>query len=148
MINYSGVASEYLKPIAEDTNDVVTPAAKRALEGLIAYINGLKSIGKVAELHPSERERQLEWQRHSDSLAVAFRNARKNSIMASLMSESVMLYGSRAVTWVVDPVETPRRIETPLASIGHSFEMPRIDTIDPVGLQLMLINFRSEKPPA
>ena len=118
LINYSGVASEYLKPITEDTNDVVTPAAKRALEGLTNYINGLKSIGEVAELHPSERERQLEWQRHSDSLAVAFRNARKNSIMASLMSESVMLYGSRAVTWVVNAVETPRRIETPLASIG------------------------------
>lgn len=147
LMNYSGVASDYLKPVADDPADRAAPAAQRALDGLAAYIDGLKSIGNVRELHPSERERQLEWERHSDSMNEAMREARKQSIFAQIASESLMLYGNRAITWVDHPTEPPRRIETKLASIGTSFEMPRVDIVDPLGLQLMLLHFRAEMPP-
>ncbi|NMN07512.1 MULTISPECIES: hypothetical protein [unclassified Novosphingobium] len=147
LMNYSGVASDYLKPVADQPADPAAPAAQRALDGLAAYIDGLKSIGKVRELHPSERERQLEWERHSDSMNEAMRAARKQSIFGQIASDSLMLYGNRAITWVDHPTEPPRRIETKLASIDTSFEMPRIDIVDPLGLQLMLLHFRAERPP-
>jgi hypothetical protein len=147
MFNYSSLGEGYLKNIASDHADPAQPHAERALARLGAYLDGLKLIGRVPELHPSERERTLEWQRHSDSMAEAHRQARCNSILASIVTESVLLYGTRSVSWVPDLGAEPRRIETPLATISHSFEIPRVDIVDPMGLQLMLIGFRSEKRP-
>lgn len=148
LMNYSGVASEYLKPVTNDTSDPAAPAVDRALKGLDAYIDGLSSIGTVRELQPSERERQLEWERHTDSMNNAMRAARRKSIFAQIATESMMLYGNRAVSWIDHPNEAPRRMETKLGTIGSSFEMPRVDIVDPLGLQMMLLHFRAESPPS
>lgn len=120
---------------------------QRALAGQQTYLEGLSSIGKVPELHPSERERQLEWQRHSESMAEARQAARKKSIFAQIGTESLILYGTRAVSWFKDHTDERRRIETPMKSISHSFEMPRVEIVDPMGLQMMLLHFRREDRP-
>jgi len=145
--NYAGVARDHLVSVADDAKDPIAPVARRALDAQDAYLEGLKAPGRVPELHPSEHERQLEWERHTDSMSDAMRKARKNSIVAQIATESIMLYGNRAVSWVDLPGEKPRRIETELGSVGASFEMPRVDIVDPIGLQLMLLTFRSEEPP-
>lgn len=147
LINYSGIADDYLKPISEDDTDPAHTAVHRALAGQEAYLEGLSLIGIVRELHPSERERQLELQRHSDSMAEAWRTARKKSIFAQIATESLILYGTRAVSWFRDHTEEQRRIETPMGSISHSFEMPRVEIVDPMGLQMMLLHFRGEDRP-
>lgn len=144
LINYGGIADDYLKPISEDGGDHAQAAVQRALAGREAYLEGLSSIGMVPELHPSERERQLEWQRHSDNMAEAWRAARKKSIFAQIATESLILYGTRAVSWFKDQTDEPRRIETPMGTISHSFEMPRVEIVDPMGLQMMLLHFRGE----
>ncbi|MCP1469678.1 hypothetical protein J3E64_001360 [Sphingobium sp. OAS761] len=149
LINYAGIAETYLKPIAQDRNDPASGAVQRALEGQEAYLEGLRSVGNVPELHPSERERRLEWQRHADSMAEAYRAARQKSVLASIATESLILYGTRAVSWFEDRgTDDRRRIETPMASISHSFEMPRVDIVDPGGLQMMLLHFRGEPRPS
>lgn len=148
LINYAGITDDYLKPIVEDEGDPARVAVQRALAGQDAYLKGLRSMGRVPELHPSERERRLEWQRHSDGMAEAWRAARKKSIFASIATESLLLYGTRAVSWFEDHTQERRRIETPMGSISHSFEMPRVDIVDPLGLQLMLLHFRAERRPA
>lgn len=148
LFNYSSMGASYLNDIAADHADPAQPHVKSALARLETYLDGLKSIGRVPELHPSERERTIEWQRHADSMSEVHREARRKSIFASIVSESVLLYGTRSVSWVPDPATEPRRLETPLATISHSFELPRVDIIDSMGLQLMLMRFRSEKRPA
>lgn len=147
LINYAGITDDYLKPISKDGGDPAQAAVQRALAGQEAYLEGLSSIGKVPELHPSERERQLEWQRHADNMAEAWQAARKKSIFASIATESLILYGTRAVSWFKDHADEQRRIETPMGSISHSFEMPRIEIVDPMGLQMMLLHFRGEDRP-
>ena len=147
LINYGGIADDYLKPISKDDTDPAQAAVQRALAGQETYLEGLSSIGIVPELHPSERERQLEWQRHSDSMAEAWRAARKKSIFAQIATESLILYGTRAVSWFRDHTDEQRRIETPMGSISHSFEMPRVEIVDPMGLQMMLLHFRGEDRP-
>jgi hypothetical protein len=74
----------------------------------------------------------------------AMRKARKKSIFAQIATESVILYGKRVVSWIKSPGDEPRRIETEMGSISTSVEVPRIDIVDPVGLQLMLFSFRAE----
>lgn len=148
LYNYSGVGEGYLKEVAADGADPAQPHVERALARLETYLDGLRSVGPVPELHPSERERTIEFQRYADGMAEAHRMARKKSIFASIVTESVLLCGTRSVSWVPDPASEPHRIETPLATISHSFEVPRVDIVDPMGLQLMLISFRSEERPA
>lgn len=148
LLNYSGVAADELKKIADDTGDPASGFAQQALDKLDAYLNRLRSIGDVAELHPSDRERQIEQQRHADAMAEAYRNARKDSLLSLIATESVMLYGTSSVSWFRDGSSPPKRNEMALTSIGHSFEVPRVDTIDPVGLQRMLVEFRREVRPS
>ncbi|MBR8060224.1 hypothetical protein [Burkholderia dolosa] len=145
--NYAGVARDHLVSVADDPEDPAASAARRALDAQDAYLDGLNSPGRVLELHPSEHERQLEWERHADSMSDAIRKARKDSIISKIVTESVMLYGNSAVSWIDLPGGKPRRIETKLGSVGTSFEMPRVDIVDPIGLQLMLLTFRSEESP-
>lgn len=147
LTNYTRIVNDYLKPISEDSTDPAHTAVQRALEGQQAYLENLSLIGKVPELRPSEREQQLEWQRRSDSMAEAWRAARKKSIIAQIASESLILYGTRAVSWFKDHADERQRIETPIKSFSHSFEMPRVDIVDPVGLEIMLLNFRREDRP-
>jgi hypothetical protein len=147
LMNYGGIAEDYLKPVAANDSDPAQRAVQRALDGQAAYIAGLRSAGNVSELHPSAHERQLEWQRHSDQMSEAMRAARKKSILASLATESIVLYGASAVSWFKDHTDERRRIETPMASIGHSIEIPRVDIVDPIGLQIMRLQFRAERRP-
>lgn len=147
LINYAGIRDSYLTPIAADAADPAQAAVQKALAGQDDYLEGLQAIGIVPELHPSERERQLEWQRHSDSISEAWQAARKKSIFASIATESLILYGTRAVSWFKDRDEEARRIETQMGSVSTSFEVPRIDIVDPMGLQMMLMQFRSEARP-
>lgn len=145
--NYAGIAEDYLKAIAEDEADPVQGLIARALASQETYLDGFRAMSAVPELSPSERERRLEWQRQADTMAKSWRAARKKSIFASIVTESVILYGARAVSWITDHIEEPRRIETPMGSISHSIEMPRFDVVDPIGLQQLLMQFRSEERP-
>ncbi len=148
LTSYPTVVEEYLKPLSEDPADPVAPVAEAVLTELSKRLQRFKSIGRVPELRPSERERQLEWQRHSDEMTSAFRDARNKSPLLSMIHESVMLYGKRSVTWVSDPRKKPTRITTELSSFSHSFDFPQSDVVDPVGLQMELLHFRLEKHPS
>ena len=147
-MNYSGTVRGYLEPIASDPNDLAQASAHKAILAIDEYLAGLQSAGIIKELYPSERERQMEWQRRSDEMNVTMQEARKNSFLTSLMSESVLLYGSSSVTWVEDLHQgPPRRLETSLANVGHSIEIPRGEVIDPLGLSHTIYLFRMEKRP-
>lgn len=147
LVNYSGIASKILEPVASDACDPAATYVRGALDAKTKYLENLSTIGVVHELQPSERERLMEWQRHSDSMTAAFRESRKKSVLASIVTESVMLYGTGSISWVEDRSLPPRRLETPLATISHSFEIPRTEIVDPIGLQQMIIHFRRETRP-
>lgn len=148
LINYSGVGKDYLEPLSRDKQDEARHAANRALQNLDNYLDGLGALRNVKELRPSERQRQAEWQRHSDAMAEAHRLADKKSIFADLFKKVVVLYGNRSISYVKHGKEAPKRFETKMASHGVSFELPRVDIVDSIGLQQMLLSFRSEQRPA
>ncbi|RMQ98663.1 hypothetical protein ALP94_03889 [Pseudomonas savastanoi pv. glycinea] len=148
LVNYSGTVRGFLQPIAESTSDPASASAKEAIQAEDDYLAGLRAPGIISELHPSEREQQVEWQRRSDEMNETMKESRKNSLFGSIISESILLYGSRSVTWVADLHQgPPRRLETPLTNIGHSMEIPREYVVDPLGLSYILYKFRTEKRP-
>ncbi|OMQ29732.1 hypothetical protein [Pseudomonas putida] len=157
LINYPSLAEKYLRSVAEDEEDVARPMVKYALARLEDYRHGIDQIGCVPELHPSERERQIEWQRHSDSMTDAMQKGSKQSFLMDLFPQRILLYGNGMVSWVGGapesarqgeiPTTPPRRIEMELTGFSHQFELPREEVLDRTSLHIKLMSFKLEKLP-
>lgn len=57
----------------------------------------------------------------------------------------MLLYGNRSLSFVDDGQDNRRPIEVELHSHGISYEMPRMEVVDPVGLDCILRTFRQER---
>lgn len=150
LINYSGLKSDYLDEIAERTTDLASQGVQRALQELHKYLEGLGDA-HIRELQPSERQRQLEQHRRNEQMQNDMVEARASSIMADLVSEQVLLYGTGMASWV--PAFPPaqdmadgdtgpmRRIEQSLATVQHIFQIPRQSVLEPSTLEIQTLNF-------
>ncbi|MNE39716.1 hypothetical protein D3C80_1336820 [compost metagenome] len=103
----------------------------------------LSAIGRIAELRPSETERQIERVRHADEMRRSMKEARKDSIFFDLVSRSVVLHGRRTTSYRRLGDEPLQRFDLDLASHGVSFEIPRTEAADPLGLNFMILTFRN-----
>lgn len=154
LINYSALRSDYLDDIAANATDPASKAVEQVLQELQKYLEGLGNA-HIRELQPSERERQLEHYRHNEEMQSQMVEARKSSILASLASEKILLYGNGMASWVPEyPLpqgvdegepEPMHRIEQSLATIQHSFQLPRHSVLEPSTLELQILNFLYEK---
>ncbi|MFN4281592.1 MAG: hypothetical protein ACK4NA_03015 [Alphaproteobacteria bacterium] len=142
--NYGGNSLDYLKSI--EKSDPAYNAVRRALRRNDQHIAGLNAVGEIKELHPSTHNRNLVDQRQFDQMHAAQKQAESQSIFADLVHRSVLLYGKKSLTYVNDPSGERRELELDLKSITVSVEVPRGQTLDPVGLEYMLRVFRAEKP--
>ena len=147
LLNYGGFAKEFLEPVSKNKSDRARKTASNALARIKAYLEALNAARDIIELRPSERQRQMELQRNSDAMAEAHSLADKKSVFADIFTKVVVLYGNRTISYINHPKAKPRRMETKMQSHGVSFEMPRIEIVDPVGLQKMLLSFRAESRP-
>lgn len=146
LINYSGKISEYLKQQFEThDNPHVKQGIQRALESFDRYINDLRSVGDIPELYPSQENREVYRRRMSRQMSEAMKNAEKESVFLSILPKSVLLYGRKSIDYVYDPNGELRRMEMPLKSFGTEMEFPRLDNIDPFGLDYMIRIFRAEQ---
>ena len=141
--NYGGEIRDYLGSIEE--SDPAFPKVREALSQADRYVDDLKSIGNVKELHPSERQRRVQHIRAVDEMREIHKSAMKQSVFANLVRRSVILYGKRSISYVADPGGQRRPIEMELKSHSVSFEMPRTQVIDPVGLDFVLLVLRAEQ---
>ena len=143
LLNYGGALWDYVGTI--DADDPAHPHIQTALHEHEQYLEGLKSIGDIKEMHPSEHERQIARLRFNDVMRLAFKKAEKESVLLNLVKRSVILYGNRSLTYVAGPEEERRPVEMELKSHGTTVEIPRMEIADPIGLDYMLLAFRAER---
>lgn len=143
LINFSGELADWLKERAKDEADPVQPAIIDLLARLDEYIEGLRGAGEIKELSPSERERMIESHRQHESMRQAHEEAEKKSVLMSIVSRSVLLYGTRSISKFVGMDGEEQRDEMPLHSFHHSFETPRLDILEPFDLDYTLRVFRA-----
>ncbi len=143
LLNYGGETKDYLKSLVE--TDPAYPFVQKAMAKEEAFHKELDATGTIKELHPSEYQRDVVWQRTRDEMRGAQELAEKQSILINLVHRSTILYGKRSLTYVSDPDGNRRAVAIDLKSIGASFELPRHEILDPVGLDYMLRVFRVEK---
>jgi hypothetical protein len=145
LINYYGAARDYCERVASNADDVASPAVADALARQRQYLSDLQSVGEIRELHPSERQRRAEWRRQSDTMNAAYKAASKRSIFSMLAQRRELLYGNRSIGYSRGPNDEMHRTEIELKSISTSIEVPRVEIVDPVGLQYQLALYRSER---
>jgi len=145
LINYSGDLSEYLRDHCQRSDDPATPHVAAALDRLERYVDGLRTVGRIKALDPSERERIIERRRHQDEMEAAMKEGTKESIFSLISTKIVLLYGNRSILYVEDPNGETRRLVSDMQSYSHSIEAARMIAVDPHGLDLMLRQFRVER---
>lgn len=143
LVNYGGQLRSYLEGIK--TDDAAYVHVVKALERQANYLASLEATGVIPELHPSEYRRQLERIRMVDVNREVNKKAQKASIFWDIVHRSVLLHGSGSVTLIEDTKGEKRPVAMQMQKHEVSTEWPRMETVDPVGLDLMLRTFRAEK---
>lgn len=141
LLNYGGLR-DYLEGLAPD--DTAMGHVVQVLTDNRNYLEALRSIPLITELQPSEHHRRIEQLRMSDQMRDAQKQAQSQSVLLSMVKRSVLLYGNRSISFIKDVGGKLRPMEMDLEPFGISFEMPRMEVIDPVGLTITISIFRSE----
>jgi hypothetical protein len=145
LINYPGKVKEFLTKQKDSYSDRVKFAIEDALKALDDYLQNIKSVGEIPELHPSQSQRDTYWKNFTNQMNESLKKAQKESVLLSLVSKSVLLYGKKSINYIYDKKGQSRRMEMPLHSHGTEVEYPRIDNLDPFGLDYMIRVFRVER---
>lgn len=147
LINYPGRPREFLQTISNNKEDSAARHIDSALKRLDCYLESMRSIERLPELEPSERQRRIQMERRSEVFSSAFNEAQERSVLLSLVHKSVVLYGNRTVDYIrADETGKKRRIENQMHAQEISIDWPRLDTVDPVGLNYLILKFRIERP--
>lgn len=142
LTNYSGVR-KYLEGLAPD--DPAKEHVDKALAQNDAYLKALREIPLIKELQPSEHHRRIEWLRMLDRMRDVQKQAQRESVFYNLANHMVLLYGKRLLSLVKGDKDELHPMEMDLKQYGVSFEMSRMEIVDPVGLDYILRIFRAER---
>lgn len=147
LVSYAGETKAYLESIRAP--DSAYGAVRYALAKADGFYADLEAIGVVKELQPSDYQRDVQRQRSVDQAKEIQKQAESQSIFLSTgaVHRTVILYGRRSLTYVTGYDGTRQAVEMDLQTISTSWELPRRDTLDPVGLSYMLRVFQVERMP-
>lgn len=143
LMNYGRAAHDYLASLSR--GDAAADEAMRALTKSKEYLGALKAVKMVAELRPTESNLQAVRAKMSDEIRQAMKEAEKDSVILSMVSRSTLLYGRRSLTRVGEPGQNGSWSEFALHEHSATFELPRMEVVDPNGLDHMLRVFRVEQ---
>lgn len=141
MLNFSGQARQAVEQEASKKSPQQYLLI-RALEAHDKYIEGLRSVGSIKEMHPSPSERQSQAERQRQEFARSHKEAEKQSVFLNFVTRQTLLSGRGSVHYLKSPDGTLHRCTSLLSSHGTSIEFPRLEAIDPVYFQHMILKFR------
>jgi hypothetical protein len=144
-LNYPGRTRDYVARRAEAEAGEVKTTLERTLARIDGYLEKLHSVGILSALHPSEKQREAHHRYVSANMAESFKAAEARSILMSLVTKGVLLYGRKSISYVRNGDDEPQRIEFPLQTISSEVEMPRMHILDPFGLDYMGRVYRVEQ---
>ena len=146
LVNYPGTIEQMERAIASD--DPAQVSVRRLSRVIEQYLKDLGQSGTCEAFRPSERARQLQGFRQADFSRRVQKQAQEQSIMSQLVHRSTLLYGTGMIFYAyTEEGSSPRRQETSMASFEHKIEIPRLELIDPVGLNFAIHRFRLESTP-
>ena len=144
LLNYTGKVRDFMLQRSETEPAEIGEVLKAAVGQLEEYLEGLRSVEELPALHPSVIQQEAYRRHFAGQLEESWRAAKDESPLLSLIGESVLLYGRASITYVRGAEGEAHREESPLQAHETEMEMPRLESLDPVGLEMMLRVFRAE----
>lgn len=145
LVNYTGEPLEYVRQRAAGESKRVAKSLNAAIGQVEKYLDDLRSVGTIRELHPGVAQREAHYRYQSRQFFQAYKEAEKQSVFLNILHKSVLLYGRKSITYVYGPDGKAHRTEIPLQAHSMEVEVPRGERIDPFGLDYMLRVFRAER---
>lgn len=142
LLNYPGKARSYVEQQVLLESGKVKDTLEGVLKAVTEYFTVLNSVGTLPSLHPGQAAREAYYRNQSRAMAESYKAAEANSIISSIASKSILLYGRKSIDYIYSGEGSPRRIVTYLQSHGTTIEVPRLDTVDSYGLEFILRVFR------
>lgn len=142
LMNYLGSVQDYLKTIKK--GDAAWAPTRKALKQIAGYTLGLTTKEPIKELSPSDYQLNIARERRMEMNREIYKQVRKESVLLSFVHQSTVLYGRSTMTYLRGTNSPPVTME--MKAFSHSFEVPRLDILDPVGLAWMLRQFRMARP--
>jgi len=145
LINFPGKVKDYLMEKAESEAGKIKSTIETAIKAFDEYLRDLESTGVITELHPTQTQRNAYRRHFSQLMLESFKKAEEESVLLSIVSRSILLYGRKSIDYVYGPDGKPNRVEIPLHSHGTEMEFPRLEKIDCFGLNYMIQIWRAEQ---
>jgi hypothetical protein len=145
LLNFTGKLREYVAQQSGRESVKVKATIDHALKDIDNYLEDLHSVGNLAALHPGESQREAHYRHFSRLMAESWKEAQAQSVFLNMVSKSILLYGRKSITYVYGSDGQSRRIEIPLQRHGTEMEFPRMEYLDPFGLDYMLRIFKSAR---
>jgi hypothetical protein len=145
LLNFTGSVRKYVASQAALESGQLKEWIGKSLKAIDDYLDTLRSVGTLPALHPDEAQREAYYRHFSRIMTESFKAAEARSTFLSIISKSILLYGRKSIDYVYATNGQSRRMETNLASHGTEIEYPRLEQIDPYGLDYTLRVFRMER---
>ena len=142
LINYGTIVVTYLERIAK--TDTAYPPVRKALKLYRTYEKGLHVNSGIKELSPSSYQRGAVRQKHYVEGRQIQKSAERQSVFSGLVHRSTLLYGRKALTYAGGSGRPPVSME--MKTVRSGFEMPKLQVVDPVGLDWLVRVFRVSAP--
>lgn len=142
LINFRETVASYLTRIGKA--DIAYRPLCKALKMYRAYEKSSDIKTPIKELYPSSYQRGVVRQNHYVANREIRKQAERKSIFFGLVHRSNLLYGRKAMTYMHGADTPPTSME--MKSVSTHIEMPKLHTIDPVGLDWLIRVFRLSKP--
>ncbi|MFA9394748.1 MAG: hypothetical protein ACERJ1_08540 [Halodesulfovibrio sp.] len=142
LISYTGELGRYLEGLCEESTLEVQSVAFQLLARLEFYFDGLKGACKIKELRAPQKNIEHYWKDFNRKMQHARDNGPK-SFFEDMCTVQHLLYGTSSIYYMVDSTGEQRRAETEMQSFSYSSEVPRLNVIDPEGLDYLLRMFRA-----
>lgn len=147
LINFTGEARDFVAEQAKLETGATKRELNNVLQSIEDYLDALRQIGDLPELHPSTSQMEIYHRHFSNMVAVSMKEAEEKSVLASLFEKQMILYGTKSIFFVRGPEGQSTRSEIPMNSYSSGIEFPRAEHLDPFGLDYLLRTFRAEHRP-
>lgn len=139
LLSYPGEFGKFLEHKADE--GVHNELCSRLLAKLEKYHADLDKIHHIKELRSPSENVRIYWKNVNLSMQKA-RDDGPKSIFENLFTVQNLLYGNSSIYYVHDGFDKKHRAEMKMNKISFSTEMPRLNVIDPEGLNYLLKVFR------
>lgn len=146
LVSYGGNLRDYLQSALDAVGATCAHPIKNALTRREELMDSYDGLERLVELQPSEEHRQIERLRWQEQMQQGMKQAQSESVFLSLVSKQYLLYGSSSASYFESPNGNLEMSEMQMGEHSITMEYPRLDSVDPIGLQMKLFELRYGEP--